>query len=80
MGNAVALPMVFLSGVFFDKEDLPSALAVVVEYLPLSPMLDALRGVALDAQPLWDFTSELALLGAWLAVGSVVAVRVFKFN
>ena len=50
MGNAVALPMMFLSGVFFDKEDLPSALAVVVEYLPLSPMLDALRGVALDAQ------------------------------
>ncbi len=80
MGNAVALPMMFLSGVFFDKEDLPSALGTAVEYLPLSPMLDALRGVALDARPLSDFTSELALLGAWIAVGSVVAVRVFKFN
>ncbi len=52
LGNAVSLPMMFLSGTFFPKENLPDALRVVVEYLPLSPLLVAMRGVALEGRPL----------------------------
>ena len=80
LGNAVTLPMMFFSGVFFPTENLPTVLATVVEYLPLAPMLDAMRGVALESRPLWDFPFELGLLGAWVAVTSVVAVRVFRFG
>ena len=80
LGNAVSLPMMFLAGVFFPKEGLPWILPDVVSYLPLAPMLDALRGVALDAEPLWNYPYELGLLGAWIVVSSVVAVRVFRFE
>ena len=45
LGNAVAMPMMFLSGVFFPTENLPTILARVVAYLSLSPMLEAMRGV-----------------------------------
>lgn len=80
MANAVAMPMMFLSGTFFPKESLPAILSDAVEYLPLSPLLDAMRGVALEAQPFWDYPDELAILLGWIVVSSVVAVRAFKFS
>ncbi len=80
LGNAVTMPMMFLSGTFFPTEDLPQGLSTVVTFLPLSPMLEAMRGVSLDAKPLWDFPLELALLAGWIAVMSLVAVRVFRFR
>ena len=80
LANAISLPMMFLAGVFFPKDGLPWILPDVVSYLPLAPMLDALRGVALEAEPFWSFPFELGLLGAWIAVSAVVAVRVFKFE
>ena len=80
LGNAIVLPMMFLSGVFFSTDTLPGVLPTVVSYLPLSPMLEAMRGVALDAKPLTDFPLELGILGAWIAAASAVAVRVFKFG
>jgi ABC-2 type transport system permease protein len=80
LANAVSMPMMFLSGTFFPKETLPDILSSVVEYLPLSPLLDAMRGVALDANPFWEYPTELAILGAWIVVSSVVAVKVFRFT
>ncbi|MBI4297568.1 MAG: ABC transporter permease [Chloroflexi bacterium] len=80
LGNAVTVPMMFFSGVFFPTEELPKVLAVAVRYLPLSPMLKALRGVALEARPFWDFPQELAILGAWIVVTSFLAARFFHFD
>ena len=80
LGNAVSLPMMFLSGVFFPKDGLPSPLRAAVEYLPLTPMVDSLRGVVLDSQSILEFPGELALLAAWIVVTTGVALRVFKFT
>ena len=80
LGNAVAMPMMFLSGTFFPTDNMPSIVASVVRFLPLTPMLEAMRGVALDARPIWDFPQELAILGAWIVISAVVATRVFRFG
>ena len=80
LGNAISLPMMFLSGVFFPKDGLPDVLRVAVEYLPLTPMVDSLRGVVLDSRSILEFPGELALLGAWIVVTTAVALRVFKFT
>ena len=80
LGNAVAVPMMFFSGVFFPTENLPRILEVSVRYLPLTPMLTAMRGVALEAKNFWAYPTELALLGAWIVLTAVIAVRVFKFE
>ncbi|MBI4339075.1 MAG: ABC transporter permease [Chloroflexi bacterium] len=80
MANAISMPMMFLSGTFFPKESLPGVLADVVEFLPLSPLLDAMRGVALDGKAFWQYPTELAILGGWIVVSSVLAVRVFRFS
>ena len=39
LGNAVAMPMMFLSGAFFPTEGLPTILREAVQYLPLTPLL-----------------------------------------
>lgn len=80
LANVISMPMMFFSGVFFPTESLPGIMAKVVQYLPLTPLLDAMRGVALEAKPFWAYPWELALLGLWIVLTSAVAVRVFKFG
>ena len=80
MGNAVALPMMFLAGTFFSTASLPWLLPYAALALPLTPMLDALREVAINSAPLWETWPHLVALGAWAAATSAVAVRVFRFS
>lgn len=80
LGNAVALPMMFLSGAFFPTDTLPPVLQEVVKYLPLTPLLEALRGVMLDAEPIWAFPFEIGLLSLWVGITAVAAMRVFRFE
>ena len=79
MGNAVAIPMLFFSGAFFPTSSLPAFLPDLVQVLPLTPMLDALRGVAIDGQQLWEVWRELAMLAGWLVVSSAAAIKLFRF-
>ena len=80
MGNAIAIPMLFFSGTFFPTSSLPSFLPDLVQVLPLTPMLDAMRGVAIDGLALWDVGRELGMLAGWLAVSSVAAIKLFRFG
>ena len=80
MGNAVALPMMFFAGTFFSTAALPWVLPYVAQALPLTPMLDALREVAIDNAPLWETWPHLATLGGWVVVTAIAATRVFRFS
>ena len=80
MGNAVALPMMFLAGTFFSTASLPWLLPYAALVLPLTPMLDALREVAINGAPLWETWPQLAALGAWAVATALIAVRVFRFS
>ena len=78
--NAVSIPMMFFSGTFFSTENLPGIMPDIVKYLPLTPLITAMRGISVDAQPFWAYPSELALLAAWIMVTSALALKVFKFE
>lgn len=80
LANVITIPMMFFSGVFFPTDSLPSIMARVVKFLPLTPLLDALRGVILNNEPLWAFPWELILLGAWVVISSALAIKAFKFD
>ena len=80
MGNAVALPMMFLAGTFFSTAALPWVLPQLSLALPLTPMLAALRDIAIDGKPIWDTWPYLAALGGWAAATALAAVKVFKFG
>jgi lipooligosaccharide transport system permease protein len=44
-------PMMFLSGVFFPREQLPAAVGLVAEWLPLTNAIDLVRPLFLDQWP-----------------------------
>ncbi len=79
LGNAIALPMMFLSGVFFPTDTLPRVMEEVVRFLPLTPLIEALRKVAIDGLSIASTGPQLAMLGAWVVVSFLIAGRMFRF-
>ena len=80
MGNALALPMVFFAGTFFSTASLPWILPQVVQVLPLTPMISAMREVGIESAPLWKVWPQMAALGGWVVVTALAAIKVFRFN
>jgi ABC-2 type transport system permease protein len=80
MGNVIALPMIFLAGTFFSTASLPWLLPYLAQALPLTPMLSALREVAIDNAPLWAVWPQLAALMGWVLITSLAAIKVFRFS
>ena len=80
MGNAVSMPMMFLAGTFFSTAALPWVLPQLSLALPLTPMLSALRDVAIDSAPIWDTWPQLAVMGGWVVATALAATKVFKFD
>ena len=80
LGNAVTMPMMFFSGVFFPTSTLPWILPTLTAILPLHPLVSAIRSIALDATSITDHASELAQLTAWAVGTFLLASRVFRFE
>ncbi|MFQ5493125.1 MAG: ABC transporter permease, partial [Candidatus Dojkabacteria bacterium] len=75
LSQTFTMPMMFLSGVFFARETLPDVVRVFADLLPLSPLLDALRAVALRNASLLDLRTELLIIAGWTVVSFVIAAK-----
>ena len=80
LGNAVSLPLMFLSGVFFPTDSLPAVLLFVIEYLPLAPLLEMFRDVALESGKFWNYPTQLAIVAGWIVLSAAAAMRTFRFR
>jgi ABC-type polysaccharide/polyol phosphate export permease len=78
--NAVTMPMMVCSGVFFSVERFPEVVQPVIRALPLTALIDALRAVVLEGAPLAAQSGRLALLALWGAVSFVVGLRLFRWS
>jgi ABC-type multidrug transport system permease subunit len=78
--NLAMLPMWILSGVFFSAANFPAAMQPIVQALPLTALIDALRAVVLDGASLVAVRGELLLLAAWGVVPFFVALRLFSWR
>jgi len=78
--NAVFLPVIFISGVFYDADDAPEFLRGIAEALPLKHLIDGLSGAMVDGTGLADQLPALGVLGLWTAVGVLLAVRGFSWD
>ena len=52
--NAVFLPLIFISGVFYSAEELPEALKAVAEALPLKHLIDGLSEAIVGGGGTWE--------------------------
>jgi ABC-2 type transport system permease protein len=79
-GMAIALPMQFLCGTLFPIEEMPLLLRHVARVLPLTYLVDALRGALLTGGgPAAYATDWLVLLGL-LVVAFFVAIKTFRWE
>jgi ABC-2 type transport system permease protein len=76
--NVVFLPLIFISGVFYSTESLPTALEALGEVLPLSHLVDGLSSAITGSGG--DATGAAAVIGAWTLAGLVLAVRFFRWS
>ena len=80
IANIVAMPMMFLSGVFFPRDVMPAAAQSVTAYLPLTYLGDSLRSIAIDGVNLWAVRLDLVGMVVWLIISFVVATRLFRWE
>ena len=78
--NAIFLPLIIISGVFYDAEDVPSFLSGIAQALPLTHLIDGLSGAMVTGVGLGDHLSSLGVVVAWTVLGVVLAVRGFSWE
>jgi ABC-2 type transport system permease protein len=78
--NVIILPLTFLSGGFGPTRSYPDFLRAIAEVLPLKHLIDAITGVYLDREPLWEQGWALLVVVGWGVIGLVVAFRRFRWE
>lgn len=78
--NLVMLPMWTLSGIFFSYERFPEIVQPLIRWLPLTPVIDALRGLMMEGVPLASLGPELAIMGFWSVVPFAIALAIFRWT
>jgi len=78
--NLVMLPMWIFSGVFFSASRFPDAIQPLIQILPLTAVVDALRATMLQGVGPSRLLPELAVIGGWLAVSFPLSLRLFRWR
>ena len=78
--NVVFLPVIFISGVFFDAADAPAFLRDIGRALPLTHVIDGIRGALVTGTSIADNAGSLGVIALWGIGGAVLAVRGFTWE
>ncbi|MGD9099732.1 MAG: ABC transporter permease [Anaerolineae bacterium] len=78
--SALSMPMQFLCGTFFPVDEMPALLRHIAHALPLTYLVDALRGAMLGGGNPWDYAKDWAVLLGCLALAFAIAVKTFRWE
>jgi ABC-2 type transport system permease protein len=78
--NAVFLPVILISGVFYDVADVPSFIKDIAQILPLTHLIDGLTGALVKGTSLGDNAGHLAVVVVWTVFGTFFAARGFTWE
>jgi ABC-type multidrug transport system permease subunit len=78
--NLAMLPMWILSGIFFSATRFPKLIQPIVQALPLTAAIDALRGNMLQGMNLSQLAAPMGILTAWLVVPFLISLRIFRWR
>jgi ABC-2 type transport system permease protein len=78
--NAVFLPVILISGVFYDVADVPSFIKDIAQILPLTHLIDGLTGALVKGTTLGDNAGHLAVVVVWAVFGTFFAIRGFTWE
>jgi ABC-2 type transport system permease protein len=78
--NIVFLPVIFISGVFYDVDRAPQFLQDIAQILPLTHIINGLSAALVTGASMADTAGDLAVIAAWGVVGVFFAVRGFSWD
>jgi ABC-2 type transport system permease protein len=78
--NAVFLPVILISGVFYDAHHAPGFIKGVAQALPLTHVIDGISGAMVKGTSIATNISALGVIAAWAALGIALAVRGFSWE
>jgi ABC-type multidrug transport system permease subunit len=77
--NAVTLPMMILSGIFFNYHNFPDWAIPIIQSLPLTVLADSIRSIFVEAAGFSEILKPLAILCATGVVTFFLGLRVFRW-
>ena len=78
--NLIFLPMIFISGVFFDVDNVPTFLRDIANALPLVHVINGISAALVTGAPITDHLSDLAVVAVWTIACIILAVRGFSWS
>jgi ABC-2 type transport system permease protein len=79
VGMVILYPMLFLSGAGFPSELLPDAIKKVSTFLPLTYVVNLLRGLWVGNT--WNqHTTDIFVLAIILVVGVLISIKIFRWE
>src|SRR5882672_8423839 len=78
--NLTTLPMLVTSGVFFSAARFPEAVQPIIQLLPLTALIEAVRMVMLDGAGLAAVATQIGIMIAWGLISFVIALRIFRWQ
>jgi ABC-type multidrug transport system permease subunit len=78
--NLATLPMTIASGVFFAASRFPDVVQPLIQALPLTALIDAMRANMLEGAGLVAVARPLAILALWGLASFALALRLFRWH
>jgi len=78
--NAVFLPVIFISGVFYDAAKAPGFLRGIAQALPLKHVIDGLSAAMVNGTGIGSHITALGVIAAWSVLGVALAIRGFSWE
>ncbi|MGH1366858.1 MAG: ABC transporter permease [Calditrichia bacterium] len=80
MANVLFIPMTLLSGVYFSSDGLPAFLQPLIEALPLTHLVRAIRAIFTNGAGLSNVFPELLILTCWTIACFAFSIKRFKWE
>jgi ABC-2 type transport system permease protein len=78
--NAVFIPVMVISGAFYDVKSVPAFLRDIAEALPLKHLIDGLSGAMITGTGLGSHLTALAVIAGWSVIGLWFATSGFSWE
>lgn len=76
----VQFPMMFLSGIFFPPDFMPSYIQAIVRVIPLTYLGDALRQVMIGVYSGRSMLTNIIVLSGWLIVTLIITIKFWRWD
>lgn len=78
--NVTMMPMWIMSGVFFSTARFPAFLQPLIQALPLTAVINAVRGNMLQGTALGHMMTPIAIMMFWFLAPFAAAVKIFRWR